>query len=138
MHTSNGLLNVYDLKNKLVAYSAPVGEKEIRHLVCAWGFIMVIQNDGKAFYLSERDTETKLQMLFRKNLYSIAINLTQDENGRDTAETADVLRLYGDHLYLKQVWFHFYPARFTKINSLKKARGPVFTFLVVNAHVSGL
>lgn len=45
---------------------------------------------------------SKLDMLFRKNLYTIAINLIQGQQA-DAASTADVMRKYGDHLYGKQV-----------------------------------
>ena len=44
---------------------------------------------------------SKLDMLFKKNLYTVAINLVQSQQA-DPASTAEVLRKYGDHLYGKQ------------------------------------
>ncbi|CAM8909252.1 unnamed protein product [Rhodiola kirilowii] len=65
--------NIYDLKNRLIAHSLVVKE----------------------------DMESKLDMLFKKNLYSVAINLVQSQHA-DAAATSEVLRKYGDHLYSKQ------------------------------------
>jgi hypothetical protein len=56
----------------------------------------------QALCLAEKDMSSKLDMLFRKNLYTIAINLIQGQQA-DAASTADVMRKYGDHLYGKQV-----------------------------------
>ncbi|KAL9249063.1 Vacuolar protein-sorting-associated protein 11-like protein [Drosera capensis] len=44
--------------------------------------------------------ESKLDMLFKKNLYTVAINLVQSQQA-DAGATAEVLRKYGDHLYSK-------------------------------------
>eukprot|EP00898_Chlorokybus_atmophyticus_P007261 jgi/Chlat1/7536/Chrsp62S00554 len=79
-------LNIYDLKNKLIAYSGQFGD--IRHLLCEWGAIIVITEDKQVFSLMEKDLQTKLNMLYKKNLYPVAINLTQSQQGGDMAATA--------------------------------------------------
>lgn len=90
--------NIYDLKNKLIAYSFPVGQ--VAHVLCEWGSIVILTDDHKIVCLGEKDMESKLEMLFRKSLYTVAINLVQSQ--QDAAATAEVLRKYGDHLYGKQ------------------------------------
>ncbi|KAF8656769.1 hypothetical protein HU200_060493 [Digitaria exilis] len=97
--TQKGTLNVYDLKNRLIAHSMPVGD--VSHLVCEWGYIILIMADKKILCIGEKDMESKLDMLFKKNLYTVAINLVQSQQA-DPASTAEVLRKYGDHLYGKQ------------------------------------
>ncbi|GMY11086.1 vacuolar protein-sorting-associated protein 11 homolog [Fagus crenata] len=91
--------NVYDLKNRLIAHSIVV--KEVTHMLCEWGNIILIMADKSALCIGEKDMESKLDMLFKKNLYTVAINLVQSQQA-DAAATAEVLRKYGDHLYSKQ------------------------------------
>ncbi|KAJ1439616.1 Zinc finger, RING-type [Sesbania bispinosa] len=71
--TGKHTFNIYDLKNRLIAHSVSVKE----------------------------DMESKLDMLFKKNLYTVAINLVQTQQA-DAAATSEVLRKYADHLYSKQ------------------------------------
>ncbi|CAI0383530.1 unnamed protein product [Linum tenue] len=91
--------NVYDLKNRLIAHSIVV--KEVSHMLCEWGNIILIMSDKSALCIGEKDMESKLDMLFKRNLYTVAINLVQSQQA-DAAATAEVLRKYGDHLYSKQ------------------------------------
>ncbi|CAI9754493.1 unnamed protein product [Fraxinus pennsylvanica] len=97
--TGNNTFNIYDLKNHLIAYSLAV--KEVSHMLCEWGNIVLIMADKSALFIVEKDMGSKLDMLFKKNLYSVAINLVQSQQA-DAAATAEVLRKYGDHLYSKQ------------------------------------
>ncbi|XAR68173.1 hypothetical protein NMG60_11003211 [Bertholletia excelsa] len=91
--------NVYDLKNHLIAHSLVIGE--VSHMLCEWGNIILIMANKSALCIGEKDMESKLDMLFKKNLYTVAINIVQSQQA-DAAATAEVLRKYGDHLYSKQ------------------------------------
>jgi len=92
-------IQIYDLRNKLLAFSSPVAD--IAHLICANGLVAVLLAEGSAMLLREKSTTAKLELLFRKNLYGIAISIIQAESG-DRNAIAEVHRRYGDHLYLKQ------------------------------------
>lgn len=96
---SRNTFNVYDLRNRLIAHSMVVGE--VLHMLCEWGNIILVMNDRKVLCIGEKDMESKLDMLFKKNLYTVAVNLVQSQQA-DAAATAEVLRKYGDHLYGKQ------------------------------------
>ncbi|KAL9251993.1 Vacuolar protein-sorting-associated protein 11-like protein, partial [Drosera capensis] len=74
---------------------------EVACLLCEWGTVILIMADKSALCVGEKDMESKLDMLFKKNLYTVAINLVQCQQA-DTGATAEVLRKYGDHLYSKQ------------------------------------
>lgn len=91
--------NVYDLKNRLIAHSMVVGN--VSHMLCEWGNIFLIMDDKKVSCIGEKDMESKLDMLFKKNLYTVAVNIVQSQQA-DAVATAEVLRKYGDHLYGKQ------------------------------------
>ena len=86
--------NIYDLKNRLIAHSLVI--KEVSQMLCEWGNIILIMTDKSAFCIGEKDMESKLDMLFKKNLYTVAINLVQSQQA-DAAATAEVIRKYGDH-----------------------------------------
>lgn len=97
--TGKNTFNIYDLKNRLIAHSIAV--QEVSHMLCEWGNILLIMADKSALLVVEKDMESKLDMLFKKNLYPVAINLVQSQQA-DAVATAEVLRKYGDHLYSKQ------------------------------------
>ena len=71
-------MQVYDLRNKLIAISVDV-EGGVRHLLCEWGVVVIVGHDGRVLCLKERPLATKLEMLFAKNLYVVALNLAQSE-----------------------------------------------------------
>jgi hypothetical protein len=50
------------------------------------------------FQLEEKDTATKLETLFKKNLYQVAISLAVSER-LDARDIAEIYKRYGDHLY---------------------------------------
>ncbi|CAH8261967.1 unnamed protein product [Arabidopsis lyrata] len=97
--TGNTVFNVYDLRNRLIAYSIVVGK--VSNMLCEWGTIILITADKSLLCITEKDMESKLDMLFKKNQYTVAINLVQSQHA-DAAATANVMRKYGDHLYGKQ------------------------------------
>lgn len=94
--TGNDTFKIYDLKNRLIAHSATVNE--ISHMLCEWGTIILIMADKSVLFVGEKDMESKLDMLFKKNLYTVAINIVQSQQA-DASATAEVLRKYADHLY---------------------------------------
>ncbi|PRP76946.1 hypothetical protein PROFUN_06224 [Planoprotostelium fungivorum] len=101
--TNNSKFNtvkVYDLKNRFIAGSFEHKFQNITHVVSEWGSIFILTNENKLFQLDEKDTQTKLETLFKKNLYSVAINLARSQ-GYDMASIVDIYRRYGDYLYSK-------------------------------------
>lgn len=50
--------------------------------------------------LQEKSTADKLDMLYRKTHFPLALNVAKTQN-LDESSVADIHRQYGDHLYLK-------------------------------------
>ncbi|KAL1924471.1 uncharacterized protein VTP21DRAFT_4125 [Calcarisporiella thermophila] len=92
-------VTIFDTQNKFIAltHEFPQG---VRAVVCEWGYVYVITCDGKLYALEEKDTPTKLDILLKKNLYLLAINLARSQKYDDTG-IADIFKKYGDHLYSK-------------------------------------
>ncbi|XP_065898178.1 vacuolar protein sorting-associated protein 11 homolog [Dysidea avara] len=91
-------LAIYDIQNQFIAFtttfSSPV--LEVLH---EWGSLYVLTKDNKFYRLDENDTQTKLETLFKKNLYPTAINLAKSQSYDDGL--IDIFTQYGDHLYTK-------------------------------------
>eukprot|EP01062_Namystynia_karyoxenos_P035007 TRINITY_DN25649_c0_g1_i1.p1 TRINITY_DN25649_c0_g1~~TRINITY_DN25649_c0_g1_i1.p1 ORF type:complete len:1048 (+),score=476.22 TRINITY_DN25649_c0_g1_i1:93-3236(+) len=102
-------LTIYDLGNKLRALSRTQDTPHciVRNLVCAvaeWGSIYILcQDDAENRYVSqkliqfeERDTQTKLELLYRKQLYSVAIALAQSAQDFERHAVMEIYKKYGD------------------------------------------
>jgi vacuolar protein sorting-associated protein 11 len=96
--SSPDVIQIYDLTNKLVAFHDSI--EGIRHIVGEWGCFFVFCDDGKVFRLTEKDAQSKLETLFRRNLFGIAAQLAANQKF-DPNAVADIHRKYGDHLYAK-------------------------------------
>ncbi|KAK3746923.1 hypothetical protein RRG08_030334 [Elysia crispata] len=91
-------VTVYDIQNKFIAYSAPY--PEVIDVMCESGSIFIFTGDRKLYQLQEKDTQSKLEMLFKKNNYSLAISLAKSQQ-LDQDGLIDIFTQYGDHLYGK-------------------------------------
>ncbi|KAI9023191.1 hypothetical protein DFJ74DRAFT_606005 [Hyaloraphidium curvatum] len=83
------LLTLYDLRNRFVSFSAIFtrdgagGEDEAAVGIWAvwsqWGYLWVITDDKRIYRLSEKDLNTRLELLFRRSMYSLALAVVQSE-----------------------------------------------------------
>ena len=48
-------------------------------MVCSWGMILVIQAGGDVICLKEKELTSKLELLYNKSLYLLALNLAQSQ-----------------------------------------------------------
>ncbi|KAJ3221469.1 Vacuolar protein sorting-associated protein 11 [Clydaea vesicula] len=133
--TSSGTyLSIYDLKNKFIAYvgNFPLNEGEangspIFAVIGEWGELFVITKNKRIFRLKEIDLSSKLEILFKKNMYGLAIAIVTSLQGEnninsiqktsenielqeltstanfsgDYGTVVEICRRYGDWLYLK-------------------------------------
>ncbi|KAF8306968.1 hypothetical protein DL93DRAFT_2178260 [Clavulina sp. PMI_390] len=93
-------LTILDMENHLTAYSEAMFTEGVRDVFLHEGSIHVLGNDGKLFRLEEKSTAQKLDLLFSRSLYPVAIGLAESE-GLDPQEVATIHKQYADHLYAK-------------------------------------
>lgn len=86
------------MKNKFTAFTGNF--QNVTHVLTEWGLIFVLTRGGKAYQLNETDTQTKLETLYMKHNYQLAINLASSQQ-YDYNSIVDIYRKYGDHLYGK-------------------------------------
>jgi hypothetical protein len=75
-HSSEGALEkhmvtVLDIQNKFIVFSAPM--REVQAVLTEWGSFYVLGGDKKLYHLQEKDLQSKLALLFKKNLYDVSI-----------------------------------------------------------------
>lgn len=96
--TAGHLITVLDIQNKFIVFTAALDE--IRAVVNEWGGFYAIDVNKNVYHLNEKDLQSKLSLLFKKNLYDVAIRIAKSQQ-YDTDGLVDIFRQYGDHLYGK-------------------------------------
>lgn len=89
------LITVLDIHNKFIVFSASV--TSIRAVLNEWGAFYILDNDNKLYHLDEKDLQSKLSLLFKKNLYDVAIRIAKSQQ-YDSDGLVNIFRQYGDHL----------------------------------------
>lgn len=89
-------LDIYDIKNKYIAHSSLI--PAIQEVFDEWGQLFVICTNGQVIVFREKDTQTKLETLFRKNQFSLVIDIAKSHQYNEDA-LAVIFKHYGDHLY---------------------------------------
>ncbi|KAF9459910.1 hypothetical protein BDZ94DRAFT_1324440 [Collybia nuda] len=92
-------VTILEPENKYVAYSGTF-TNDVREIISQWGKIYILTSDGKLLCLQEKSTSAKLDMLYCKSLYTLALSLAKTQNLEESS-VADIHRQYGDHLYTK-------------------------------------
>uniref|UniRef100_A0A6A7FRX4 Vacuolar protein sorting-associated protein 11 homolog n=2 Tax=Hirondellea gigas TaxID=1518452 RepID=A0A6A7FRX4_9CRUS len=103
--SSKSVCTMYDLSNKLIAasFSLPA---PLLALLQEWGALYGVCASNSAssapsmLLFREKDLHTKMEILFKKNQYDVAVSLAkgQSVSGEGVAE---ILKQYGDWLYSK-------------------------------------
>ncbi|KAK5132316.1 hypothetical protein LTR08_009224 [Meristemomyces frigidus] len=99
-----GLLNssnftVLDTDLKFIAQSEPLSS-EVNGILSIWGDIFLLTVDGKLYRYHERTFQQKLDILYQRDLYLVAISLAQKAKV-DPVQQNVIFRKYGDYLYQK-------------------------------------
>ncbi|KAF4431827.1 hypothetical protein F53441_13881 [Fusarium austroafricanum] len=74
---------------------SPVG-----HFVDIWGDFFTVLQDGKVYRYHEKSLQQRLEMLYQRNMFPLAIELAQ-KSGMDNEQQSLIYRRFGDHLYQK-------------------------------------
>ncbi|EAW06717.1 tethering complex subunit PEP5 [Aspergillus clavatus NRRL 1] len=88
-----------DTDLKFIAHSEALASS-VKHVFIEWGDLFLLTTDGKVFRYHEKSLQQKLEILYQRNLYILAINLAQ-KKGIDTLQQNAIYRKYGDFLYQK-------------------------------------
>ncbi|CAH1183052.1 unnamed protein product [Ceutorhynchus assimilis] len=92
---SEDRLTVLDIYNKFIVFQCEMSN--IRAIFHEWGSLFVLTRDCKLYHLDEKDLQSKLALLFKKNLYDVAIRIAKSHQ-YDLDGLVDIFVQYGDHL----------------------------------------
>ncbi|XP_044740291.1 vacuolar protein sorting-associated protein 11 homolog [Chrysoperla carnea] len=92
------LVTVLDTQNKFLVFQAPI--QQVKAVLNEWGGFYIIDGKNQMYHLEEKDLQSKLSLLFKKNLYDVSIRMAKNQQ-YDNDSLIDIFRQYGDHLYAK-------------------------------------
>lgn len=72
----------------------------VKFIVQVWGDIFTITEDGKLYRYHERPLQQRLDMLYQRNMYPLALELGRGA-GLDNSQQSIIHRKFGDYLYQK-------------------------------------
>ncbi|KAJ5568059.1 hypothetical protein N7450_010545, partial [Penicillium hetheringtonii] len=86
-----------DTDLKFIAHSETLNSP-MKNIFMEWGDLFLLTTEGKIFRYREKSFQQRLEILYERNLYILAINLAQ-KIGIDTLQQNAIYRKYGDFLY---------------------------------------
>ena len=91
------VVTIYNLANEFIEYGVTLfrnGKTEyISFILNVWGMILIVTRTHTVFGLKEKDLQTKLNSLFEKHQYEIALSIAQS-NQIDYNGLLDIHRMY--------------------------------------------
>lgn len=84
---------------KFIAYQDTISS-EVKTLFSIWGDIYLLTIDGKLYRYHEKTFQQKLDILYQRNLFGLAIDLARYHKV-DAAQQNMIFRKHGDYLYQK-------------------------------------
>ncbi|GAM90099.1 hypothetical protein ANO11243_081390 [Dothideomycetidae sp. 11243] len=90
---------IIDPDLKIIAHAETLSS-QISHIFSAWQVVFLITQDGKVFRYQEKSFSQKLELLYQRDYYVLAINMAQKESV-DPVQQNIIFRKYGDYLYSK-------------------------------------
>ncbi|KAI9803396.1 MAG: hypothetical protein M1833_000915 [Piccolia ochrophora] len=101
---TEGLFNtstftLLDTDLKFVAHSESL-VSQVKSVFMEWGDLFLLTLEGKVYRYHEKTLQQKLEILFQRNLYVLAINIAQKAR-MDGLQQNVIFRKFGDYLYQK-------------------------------------
>ncbi|KAG5978520.1 hypothetical protein E4U55_006137 [Claviceps digitariae] len=72
----------------------------VRFVFDVWGDLFTVTEEGKVFRYHEKPLQQRLEMLYQRNMFHLAIELAHN-SGLDGQQQTVIYRKFGDHLYQK-------------------------------------
>jgi vacuolar protein sorting-associated protein 11 len=91
-------LTVIDVVNRFIVFTTQV--EAISSVFVEFGSCFILTNDKSFYHLDEKDLQSKLSSLYKKNMYDTAVKIAKN-NQYDAEGLSDIFKQYGDHLYGK-------------------------------------
>ncbi|KAL6855468.1 Vacuolar protein sorting-associated protein 11 [Amphichorda felina] len=90
---------VLEMDLRIVAHTETV-ISPVRYVFEIWGDLYTMAEDGKIHRYHEKSLQQRLEMLYQRNMFPLAIELAQ-KSGLGAEQQSLIYRRFGDHLYQK-------------------------------------
>ncbi|KAI6780863.1 Vacuolar protein sorting-associated protein-like protein [Emericellopsis cladophorae] len=97
LHASTFVLLEPDLR--IIAHTETL-ISPVRYIFEVWGDLYTMSEDGKVYRYHEKTLQQRLEMLYQRNMFPLAIELASN-SGLDVDQQSLIFRKFGDHLYQK-------------------------------------
>jgi hypothetical protein len=97
LQTKQHTLTVIDLHNRFIVFSTQI--EEVTSVFIEYGSCYILTKSNLLF-LDEKDLQSKLNSLYKKNMYDTAVKIAKN-NQYDLEGLSEIFKHYGDHLYSK-------------------------------------
>lgn len=91
-------LTVIDVVNRFIVFTTQI--EAVCSVFVEFGTCYILTNDKLLYHLDERDLQSKLSSLYKKNMYDTAVKIAKN-NKYDAEGLSGIFKQYGDHLYGK-------------------------------------
>lgn len=96
------IISIYNMDNRFLEFDMGLmrnGQVErIYDVLIEWNTLFVLSHSHTIYSLKEKDINTKLELLFEKNLFAEALRIATS-NRMDASIIMDIHRMHGDYLY---------------------------------------
>lgn len=87
-----------DVVNRFIVFATQV--EPISSVFIEFGTCYVLTKDNSLYHLDEKDLQSKLRSLYKKNMFDTAVKIAKN-NQYDAEGLSEIFKQYGDHLYTK-------------------------------------
>ncbi|KAI9728147.1 MAG: hypothetical protein M1828_004608 [Chrysothrix sp. TS-e1954] len=94
---SSSIITVLNVDFHVIAYSAGL-QADVQNCFSVWGDLFVLTADGKMWRYREKTLQERLEVLYQRSLFVLAIQMAQ-KAGADVTLQNTIFRKYGDYLY---------------------------------------
>lgn len=98
LHFRPHTLTVIDVVNRFIVFTTQV--EAVCSVFVEFGTCYVLTNDKVLYHLDEKDLQSKLSSLYKKNMFDTAVKIAKN-NQYDAEGLSGIFKQYGDHLYGK-------------------------------------
>lgn len=84
---------------RIIAHSETM-MSPVRFVFDVWGDLFTMSEEGKLYRYHEKPLQQRLEMLYQRNMFHLAIELAQN-SGLNGQQQTVIYRKFGDHLYQK-------------------------------------
>ncbi|CAG9799537.1 unnamed protein product [Chironomus riparius] len=99
LQTKPYTLTVIDVNNRFIVFTTQI--EVISSVFVEFGTCFILTKNKLLYHLDEKDLQSKLQSLYKKNMYDTAVKIAKNNQYNDAEGLSDIFKNYGDHLYAK-------------------------------------